>query len=50
MHHDALEFPEGQIILLTRFTDGQVATVLQLPAKPRSEAEVKAQERVAVAA
>ena len=31
-HHDALEFPDGQIVLLTRLRPGQVATVLQLPA------------------
>jgi hypothetical protein len=29
-HHDALEFPDGQIILLTRLCEGQHATVLQL--------------------
>ncbi len=40
-HHDALEFPDGQVILLTRLSEGQHATVLQLPASPRlvSEAE-----------
>ncbi len=31
-HHDALEFPDGKIILLTRVCAGQRATVLQLPA------------------
>ena len=31
-HHDALEFPDGQIILLTWLEEGQHATVLQLPA------------------
>jgi len=31
-HHDALEFPDGQIVLLTRLRPGQFATVLQLPA------------------
>jgi hypothetical protein len=31
-HHDALEFPDGQIVLLTRLCEGQRATVLQLPA------------------
>jgi len=31
-HHDALEFPNGQIVLLTRLREGQRATVLQLPA------------------
>jgi hypothetical protein len=30
-HHDALEFPDGQVILLTRLVADQVATVLQLP-------------------
>jgi len=31
-HHDALEFPSGQIVLLTRLIPGQSAVVLQLPA------------------
>jgi hypothetical protein len=34
IHHDALEFPDGQVVLLTRLTEGQSATVLQLPADP----------------
>src|SRR6266852_5712530 len=37
-HHDALEFPDGQIVLLTRLCEGQRATVLQLPAAARPEA------------
>jgi hypothetical protein len=32
MHHDALELPDGQIILVTRLCEGQMATVIQLPA------------------
>jgi hypothetical protein len=32
VHHDALEFPGGQTVLLTRLTPGQRATVLQTPA------------------
>jgi len=32
IHHDALEFPGGQIVMVTRLTLGQKATVLQLPA------------------
>jgi hypothetical protein len=32
VHHDALEFPDGQLVLLTRLCEGQRATVLQLPA------------------
>lgn len=31
-HHDALEFPDGQIMLVTQLCEGQEATVLQLPA------------------
>jgi hypothetical protein len=46
-HHDALEFPDGQTVLLTDLFEGQEATVLQLPAQPATAAEVKAQERVA---
>jgi hypothetical protein len=30
-HHDALEFPDGQVVLLTDLVEGQRATVLQLP-------------------
>ena len=45
-HHDALEFPDGQIVLLTDLFEGQEATVLQLPAQPVTAAEIKAQERV----
>jgi hypothetical protein len=31
-HHDALELPDGRLILVTRLCEGQHATVLQLPA------------------
>ena len=34
VHHDALEFPDGKIVLLTHLCKGQRATVLQLPASP----------------
>jgi hypothetical protein len=37
-HHDALEFPDGQVVLLTRLCEGQHATVLQLPVAARPEA------------
>ena len=33
-HHDALELPDGQIIMLTKLAGGQHATVLQMPASP----------------
>jgi hypothetical protein len=46
-HHDALEFPNGQIVLLTHLNEGQQATVLQLPAAPRTTVEVEAQRRAA---
>ena len=36
-HRDALEFPGGKIVLLTRLCEGQHATVLQLPAIPHVE-------------
>ena len=47
MHHDALEFPDGHIVLLTELTEGQEATVLQLPAQPSTGAEEEAQKRAA---
>jgi hypothetical protein len=46
-HHDALEFPDGRILLLTLLSEGQQATVLQLPAQPKTAIEAAAQERVA---
>ena len=36
-HRDALEFPSGKIVLLTRLCEGQRAAVLQLPAIPHVE-------------
>jgi hypothetical protein len=46
-HHDALEFPDGQIVLLTHLDLGQQATVLQLPAEPMTAIEAENQKRVA---
>lgn len=31
-HHDAIEFPDGSNVLVTQLSEGQRATVLQLPA------------------
>jgi hypothetical protein len=45
-HHDTLEFPDGQTVLLTEVFEDQEATVLQLPALPAMAVEAKAQERV----
>jgi hypothetical protein len=47
-HHDALEFPDGETVLLTELCEGQEATVLQLPAVPTTPAEVEEQTRVAI--
>lgn len=46
VHHDALEFPSGKIVLLHKLCEGQHATILQLPAVSQiasaaSEAEVQ---------
>jgi hypothetical protein len=42
-----LEFPDGQIVLLTRLSEGQQATVLQLPAEPKTAVKAVAQRRAA---
>ena len=47
LHHDALEFPDGRIVLLTKLMVGQEATVLQLPAQPTTATEADAQKRIA---
>jgi hypothetical protein len=47
-HHDALELPDGETILLTLLAVGQRATVLQLPAEPKNETEAKEQERLEI--
>ena len=44
-HHDALELPNGEIVLLTILLQGQQATVLQLPAAPENP---KDQEKPAI--
>ena len=36
-HHDALEFSNGTIAMVTDLVPGQMATVLQLPASPIEE-------------
>jgi len=46
-HHDALEFPDGKIALVTDLSEGQQATVLQLPAQPTIAAEADAEDRIA---
>jgi hypothetical protein len=46
-HHDALEFPDGNIVLLTTLCEGQRATALQLPAQPTTQAAEEAKKRAA---
>jgi hypothetical protein len=48
-HHDALETPSGEVVLLTGLIEGQQATVLQLPAAPKTEKEAEDQKRLVVA-
>jgi hypothetical protein len=42
VHHDALEFSDGRVVLVTRLREGQQATILQLPAGART-AEIAAE-------
>src|SRR5262245_61422268 len=46
-HHDALEFPNGDIVLLTTLHEGQYATVLQLPAQLKAPVKTDTQTREA---
>jgi hypothetical protein len=46
-HHDALEFPDGQIVLVTDLCAGQRASVLQLPVQAHSPSEAETQAPVA---
>ena len=36
VHHDALELPDGEIVLVTKLAGGQHAIVLQMPVSPRA--------------
>jgi hypothetical protein len=42
-HHDALEFSDGETVLLTHLRAGQHATVLQLPAQAGTRVRPEAQ-------
>ena len=48
MHHDALEFPDGDLALVTELREGQHATVLQLPASARAPSPAEPTERAPV--
>jgi hypothetical protein len=41
VHHDALEFPGGQIVMVTRLMPGQRAAVLQLPVTGQEQSRGK---------
>jgi hypothetical protein len=41
-HHDALEFPDGQVVLVTSLVEGQRVSVLQLPASERTAEQTSA--------
>jgi hypothetical protein len=43
VHHDALEFADGRIVLVHTLREGQYATVLQLPASQRAPAEASSE-------
>jgi hypothetical protein len=47
VHHDALDLPSGETVLLTRLCQGQHAMVLQLPVQPERAAEEESRRRVA---
>jgi hypothetical protein len=46
IHHDFLEFPNEQKVLLTDLLLGQEATVLQLPAQLITAVQTKGQKRI----
>ncbi len=47
-YRDALEFPGGKVVLLTRLCEGQYATVLQLPAVASGDADAHEARRATV--
>ena len=53
MHHDAVEFPNGQIVLVNDLREGQRVTVLQLPPSAgtaKEEADHQEQEPASIIA
>jgi hypothetical protein len=46
-HHDALEFPDGKVALLTSLKEGQEAVVLQLPTRLNNPSDAETERRVA---
>jgi hypothetical protein len=50
IHHDAVEFPGGEIVMVTHLFAGQKVIVLQLPARPLKESETRTEKPVAYVA
>jgi len=48
VHHDALEFADGDVRLINDLAQGQKMRVLQLPAAPKTEKEAAEQKRLDV--
>jgi hypothetical protein len=46
VHHDALEFADGQIVRVNDLREGQRATILQLPVPPHSASSAVKQSTV----
>src|ERR1700740_346262 len=46
-HHDAIEFPDGRVLLVTRLLPGQHALVVQLAARAQAPVEAKTERRAA---
>ena len=46
MHHDAIELPDGKIVLINNLNANTKATVLQLPAEPKPAEDTKAEPAV----
>ncbi len=44
VHHDAIEFPDGRTVLLTKLWPGQRATVVQLPVRPQATTSARQAE------
>jgi len=45
VHHDALEFPDGEVVLVTSLCECQQATVLQLPVEVKAATPEPAAQR-----
>ena len=45
-HHDALEFPNGEVVLVTTLREGQRACVIQMPATPQPAAKAEHESEI----